>query len=204
MQKERMKNCRRAVLFSIGWLILLLGTAWLAEKWRFGIIGILIFILGIVVLFIADQTKPNTPLLRKSLKEKFCRSLVIREGIKKDDLWKVTLDVISSELETEVMKRKKGYLRTLWKIKYRKLDSNSDEEKYRSRIILKFRHKSWRKLRIKCESQYWGKRLWFGMTRKAMEKTEKEWIKVYDTELLDSIYMELKRRIGVVETLQSL
>ena len=204
MQKERIKNCRKTVLYGIGFITTLLGAAWLIEEWMFAGIGILVMILGIVFLFAASQTRPNTPLFGKFPREKFYRSLKVREGIKKNDLWKVVLDVVSKELDIDVIKKKKGYLRTLWKIKYRKLESNTDAWKYRSRIILKFRYRKWRNLRIKCESQYWGRDIQFGMTRKEMEKAEEEWIKIYDSDLLEDIYTELKRRIGVIQALQPL
>lgn len=173
------------------------------EEWKFGFIGALMFIGGLAFLFKAYLTEPNTLIWGKANKELIYKLVKVQEGMTKDDLWTIVGDTILQKFDLEDMKKESGYLRTSWKFTCRGSNSAISSEKYRSRIILKFRGKKWQYLRIKCESQEWGwpARRILEMTRSELEKTKKEWIVAYDPGLLKDVFSELQAKVGVVQKL---
>ena len=110
------------------------------------------------------------------------KSIDVREGLLKDDLWRTVVDTLSQKYDLEVITKDSGYVRTSWKYTYIIPDRNIVSDRYRSRIIVKFSGEAWNVLQVKCESNW--------LEPKA------GWVLGYDTRLLEDVYGDLQGRVG--------
>lgn len=115
------------------------------------------------------------------------KSIEVKEGMSKDELWRTVVDAISQKFDLEVIEKESGYLRTSWKFTYIESDFRGGRasDRYRSRIILKFTGENWKILRVKCESHW-------------LDSGRSSWIVGYDTLLLEDVFGDLQGRLGRV------
>ena len=129
----------------------------------------------------AMLNKPPKTFMRTYDEPGIWKSIEVREGLSKDELWRTVVDAISQQFDLEVLEKESGYLRTSWK--YTFLVGKQISEKYRTRIIIKFVGEEWKTVQIKSESNW----------------LEKEgWILGYDTMLLEDVFGDIQGRIGRV------
>jgi len=183
MKWERIKNCRRVVLFTNGWILFFLGTVWIMEDWGIAILGFLFYFGGIAFLYLGYNTKPNSPLFKNIENEMVYKEIYTKEGLTRNDLWQSTVDFISHYFDITKENMKQGYIETEW-------IARGYKPKRRSRIILKFLGKEWNKLRIKCESEYFG--------------LYNYWSKGRDPELLERVHVNLMDCIGITKGLMKI
>jgi len=115
------------------------------------------------------------------------KSIEVKEGMSKDELWRTVVDAISQKFDLEVIEKESGYLRTSWKFTYIEsgFRGGGVSDRYRSRIILKFTEENWKILRVKCESHW-------------LDSGRSSWIIGYDTLLLEDVFGDLQGRLGRV------
>jgi hypothetical protein len=108
------------------------------------------------------------------------RSIEVREGMAKPQLWSTVVDALSSKFDIEVVERESGYVRTSYK--FTTISNGKQRDNYRSRIVAKF-NPDWSVLQVKSESGW---------------LEDRNWIDGYDSQVLNDIYMDLQGRIGRV------
>jgi hypothetical protein len=109
------------------------------------------------------------------------RSIEVREGMAKDDIWRVMVDGLSQKFDLEVLDKESGYLRTSWK--YTFIVRGHISERYRARIIVKATGADWKTVQVKSEANWLAKG---------------GWMMGYDSRLLEDVYGDLQGRIGRV------
>ncbi|HHB91751.1 MAG TPA: hypothetical protein ENK59_00875 [Thioploca sp.] len=95
---------------------------------------------------------------------------------KNKEVWRRVVDVLSEKYDLEVLDKTSGYIRTSWK--YMLPD---EDNKYRSRVIIKMLGNVWHTTKLKTEAQLFE---------------NGTWITGYDTAILEEIYKDLQGRIG--------
>jgi hypothetical protein len=112
------------------------------------------------------------------------KSIEIKDGLAKDDVWRTVVDALSQKYDLEVIEKESGYLRTSWKYTYVQPGQNSVSDRYRSRIVAKFMGDKWDVVQVKCESE------WL--------EPNSGWIMGYDSRLLEDVFGDLQGRVGRV------
>jgi len=113
------------------------------------------------------------------------KSIEVKEGMEKQDLWRTIVDALAHQFDLEVIDKDSGYVRTSWKYTY--IQQGLVNQNYRSRIVLKVLGEDWKIVQVKCESNWLEEG---GMGRPA------GWILGYDSKLLEDVYGDLQGRIG--------
>ena len=108
------------------------------------------------------------------------RSVEVREGLDKDELWTAVVGVLSREFELEVAEKDSGHVRTAWKRTY-VVGKGVLSERYRARLVVKLLGTDWKTVQVRSDA------LWFGGY---------DWEQGYDTILLERAYGDLQDRIG--------
>jgi hypothetical protein len=108
------------------------------------------------------------------------RSIEVRDGVARPQLWSTIVDAISSKFDIEVVDRESGYVRTSYKLTT--ITSSKIRGNYRSRIVAKF-NTDWSVLQVKSESGW---------------LEDGSWVEGYDSQVLNDIYTDLQGRIGRV------
>jgi len=147
-----------------------------------------LFIVVVFILFlIAGCARLPETFIRTYNEPGIWKSIEVREGISRDELWRTVVDAISQKLDLEVIEKESGYLRTSWKFTYIKAGFRGGgvSDRYRSRIILKFTGENWKILRVKCESHW-------------LDSGRSSWIVGYDSLLLEDVFGDLQGRLGRV------
>ncbi len=100
---------------------------------------------------------------------------------KNQEVWRRVVDVLSEKYDLEVFDRTSGYIRTSWK--HQLPTADDDDNKYRSRVIIKMQGKIWHTAKLKAETQLW-------------DDSNDTWISGYDTATLEEVYKDIQGRIG--------
>ncbi len=140
----------------------------------------LIKLIIIISLLLSCTTKPPT-FVESHDEAGAWKSIYLhnRYGIftdKNQEVWRRVVDVLSEKYDLEVLDRTSGYIRTSWKYM-----SPEDDNKYRSRVIIKMLGNVWHTTKLKTEAQLFEGDVW---------------ITGYDTAILEEIYKDLQGRIG--------
>jgi len=138
-----------------------------------------ILLISILLVGCAQVIKPPATFLRTFDEPGTWKSIEVREGLTKDQLWRLVVDALAQKFDMEVLDKESGYIRTSWKYTY--VIEEKIIENYRSRIIIKFLGEAWNTLQVKSEANW-------------MEKGG--WILGYDTRLLEDVYGDIQGRIG--------
>jgi hypothetical protein len=128
------------------------------------------------------------------------RSIETREGMSKDAKWRVAVDALSTKFDIEVIDKESGYIRTSWK---NTLTSRGTvDERYRSRIVLKFNGDNWDVANVLCEANwsetYEEDRGFLDLLTGTEAKQKQRWVVGYDTAILDEVYGDLIGRFSRV------
>jgi hypothetical protein len=107
------------------------------------------------------------------------KSIEVRDGMTKDEVWRVIVDALSQKFDLEVLEKDSGYVRTSWKHTY--MVRGHISERYRARIIVKMLGSDWKTLQVKCEANWLAKH---------------GWMMGYDSRLLEDVFGDLQGRIG--------
>ena len=142
-------------------------------------IKLLLLLLFLAIAFVGCLVFPPDTFIKTFDEPGIWKSVEIREGITKDDLWKIVVDSLSQKYDLEVLEKDSGYLRSSWKYTY--IIRGTVSDKYRSRIIVKFVGDDWEVAQVKCESNWLETR---------------GWILGYDTRLLEDVYGDIQGRVG--------
>ena len=141
-----------------------------------------IFALLFAVIFMAGCSMPPKT-FRKTYDEPGIWKVVdVRQGMEKNELWRMLVDTLSQKYDLEVLEKDSGYLRTSWK--YTQVSQFGNvSDRYRSRIVIKLIGSNWSKIQVKCESNWLSKR---------------GWLMGYDTRLLEDVFGDIQGRVGRV------
>lgn len=108
------------------------------------------------------------------------KNIEIRDGLEKNDLWRVVVDAVSQQFDLEVLDKESGYMRSSWK--YSSIGRGDRADSYGNRISIKFLGDDWKTLQLKCEAQWYD--------------PKEGWISGYDTRFLKDVYSQLQGRVG--------
>jgi hypothetical protein len=103
------------------------------------------------------------------------KSIEVREGISKDNLWRAAFDALAEKYDIEAAWKENGYIRTGWKY---------TGDRYLSRITLRMLGDDWATLKVRCEAM--------------LTITPGYAIYGQDTRLLQDVYGDLQGRVGRV------
>jgi hypothetical protein len=108
------------------------------------------------------------------------RIIEIRNDLigKKDTIWSVLVDTVSTKYDLETLSKETGYLRSSWKHTY--IYNEQIISNYRSRIVVKIDDVK-PELKIKVESNW---------------LSDRGWLQGYDTILLKDIYSDIQGKVG--------
>jgi len=137
--------------------------------WTIGILAI--------VLFVAPGCKTAPETFIKTM-EPGWKTVEVREGMEKEELWHAVLDTVARKYDIEVIAKDSGYLRSAWLHQI----TGTLREDYRSRIIVKF-SQDWKKVDIKIESHF---------------LVGGSWVIGYDFALLEDVYGDIQGKVGSV------
>ncbi len=110
------------------------------------------------------------------------KAVELREGLGKDEVWRLVVDTLSQRYDLEVLQKESGYIRTSWQYTIVTPRGRISPE-YRSRIVIKFLGDDWKTAQVKCESNWYE---------------EGGWVMGYDTRILEDVYGDLQGKIGRV------
>jgi len=142
-------------------------------------------ILFILLIFCSCVSYPPTTFVKTYDEPGMWKSIEIKDGIDKPNLWRTIVDALTQQFDLEVLDKDSGYLRTSWKYTY--IQQGLVNQNYRSRIVLKFVGDDWKVVQVKCESN-WLQSGGFGAAA--------GWILGYDSKLLEDVYGDLQGRVG--------
>lgn len=123
---------------------------------------------------------PPNAFVRSTAESRATRTLPVREGMTKAQLWRATLDVLDAKHTVEVRDQSAGFAMTAWEASVER--EGVPDLRYRSRVVVDFVGDDWKQVVVRAEAQW--------------RPSGEEWEVGYDAGLLDEVQKELGARIG--------
>lgn len=129
---------------------------------------------------------PPHAFVRSTAESRAARTLPVREGMTKAQLWRAALDVLDAKHTVEVRDQSAGFAMTAWEASVER--EGVPDLRYRSRVVVDFVGDDWKQVIVRAEAQW--------------RPSGEEWEVGYDAGLLDEVSKELGARIGRVVTVR--
>jgi len=100
---------------------------------------VVVFVLFILVGCVSGCLRPPPNFISTHDEAGTWANIEVRDGLRKDKeaLWRKTVDTLTAKFDLEVLEKESGYIRTSWKYTY--VQGNQVVDRYRARIIVKFK-----------------------------------------------------------------
>ncbi len=136
-----------------------------------------IFFIGLIS---CSSVKPPRDFVESHDESNIWKNIEIRDGLDKDELWRIVVDATSQQFDLEVLDKEAGYMRSSWK--FSSIGAGERRDSYANRISIKFVGTDWKTLQLKCEAEW--------------NHPKEGWIMGYDTRFLKDVFSQLQGRVG--------
>ena len=127
----------------------------------------------------AAPAGPPATFVRSTSDAKSTRTVDVREGLKKEELFKTASDMLAEKYSVDVSDAHAGFLMTTWQSSVVK--DGVPDLRYRTRVVIRFLGDQWKQVQVRAEANW---------------QHGDEWDVGYDVALLEAVAADLKVRLG--------
>jgi hypothetical protein len=122
---------------------------------------------------------PPATFVRSTSDAKSTRMFDVREGLKKEQIFKTATDMLAEKYSVDVADAHAGFLMTSWQSPI--VHDGVPDLRYRTRIVIRFNGEEWKQASVRAEANW---------------QRGEEWDVGYDVALLEAVSADLKSRLG--------
>lgn len=127
----------------------------------------------------AVPSGPPATFVRSTSDARSTRIFDVREGLKKEQLFKTATDMLAEKYSVDVSDAHVGFLMTTWQSSV--VRDGVPDLRYRTRIVIRFAGDEWKQVSVRAEANW---------------QRGEEWEVGYDVGLLEAVTADLKMRLG--------
>lgn len=120
--------------------------------------------------------------VRSTAESRATRTLPVRDGLTRAQLWRTALEVLDAKHTVEVRDQSAGFAMTAWEASVER--DGVPDLRYRTRVVVDFVGDDWKQVIVRADAQW--------------RPSGEEWEVGYDAGLLEEVSKELGARIGKV------